>query len=383
MTTLIENGRLVLEDGICERGAVLVRNNLIEAIYTGEWDATADKRIDAAGLYIAPGFIDTHIHGGGGYDVMDATPEALMEIARVHRLHGCTSFLPTTLTASKERIQAAVRNVLAYMRQPQDGTQYARALGVHLEGPCFSHAFKGAQNPAYLCEPSAALFDELGQGLGIVRRVSMAPELPGAFDAADCLAQQNICVSLAHSDADFDCVEAAAAHGFSHITHMFNGMSILKSPDFYCQAGAAIAGLCLGNMTAEIIADGKHMPRAMLQLLYKCKGADGMLLTTDATSPTCMPDGVYDLGGLPVTVTDDVAMLSDRSSFAGSVATCDRLVRFAYKECGIPLHEAVKMAGLNHARLLKLDKEIGSLQTGKRADIILFDDDIRVRHCAV
>jgi len=375
MTKLYTNGKLVLEDGIAENGAVLVRDGIIEAIFTDAADVSADDVIDAAGRYISPGFIDTHVHGGGGFDVMDATPESLAEIARVHGRHGCTAFLPTTLTASTETIQAAVRNVHTFM---QNQTEGARVIGVHLEGPCFSMAYKGAQNPAFLQNPSAALFDALGCGLDIVRRISMAPELPGAFETAETFARRGVCISLAHTDADFACVEAAAAHGFTHITHMYNGMSMLKSPDFYCQAGTAEAGLLLDGLTAEVIADGKHMPKEILRLLYKCKGSDRMLLTTDATRPTDMPEGEYELGGLPVTVTDGVAMLSDRTSFAGSVATCDRLVRFAYKECGFPLHEAVKMAGLNHARLIGADGETGSLQVGKRADIIIFDEDICV-----
>ena len=376
MTRLYTNGRLILEDGIAENGAVLVQGGRIEAVYTKAVDLHADEVVDARGGYISPGFIDTHVHGGGGYDVMDADLDGLREIARVHRRHGCTSFLPTTLTAAPEAIQAAVRTVHAFMQE--ENGECARALGVHLEGPCFSHVYKGAQNPAYLRNPSAGLFDALDGGCGIVRRVSMAPELPGAFETAEELARRGICVSLGHTDADFDCVEAAVKHGFTHVTHMFNGMSMLKSPDFYCRAGAAEAGLLLDGLTAEVIADGKHMPREILRLLYKCKGADGLLLTTDATRPTDMPEGEYELGGLPVTVTDGVAMLSDRSSFAGSVAACDRLVRFAYKECGLPLHEAVKMAGLNHARLIGADAETGSLKVGKRADIIVFDEDICV-----
>ena len=206
----------------------------------------------------------------------------------------------------------------------------------------------------------------------------MAPELGGAFEAAEYFSARGINISIAHSDADYACVEEAVKHGFSHITHMYNGMSTVSSPDYYCKTGVAEAGLLLDGLTAEIIADGKHMPGEILRLLYKCKGPDGMLLTTDATRPTDMPEGLYELGGLDVLVTDGVAMLADRSSFAGSVATCDRLVRFAYKKCGIPLHEAVKMAGLNHARLIRMDDMLGSIKTGKQADIIVFDDDIRI-----
>ncbi|MCL2362676.1 MAG: N-acetylglucosamine-6-phosphate deacetylase [Defluviitaleaceae bacterium] len=375
MTRLFTNGKVILEDKIIENGSVLEEDGLIKEIFTDRIDIPADEMIDANGLYISPGFIDTHLHGGGGYDVMDADADGLVEIARIHRKHGCTAFLATTLTAPTEQIQAAIRNVHKVMNSDYNG---ARILGIHLEGPCFSMKFKGAQNPKYLALPSPELFDQFDQGLGIIRRISMAPELKGAFEAAKAYASKGVNISIAHSEADFACVKESVRHGFSHITHMYNGMSYLISPDYYCQAGVAEAGLLLDELTVEVIADGKHMPPEILQLIYKCKGPDRMLLTTDATRPTNMPEGKYDLSGLDVLVTDGVAMLTDHTSFAGSVATCDKLLRFAYKECGFKLHEAVKMASLNHAKIINMDHEIGSIKRGKRADIILFDDDIHV-----
>ena len=375
MNRLFKNGKVILEDRIIENGAVLEENDYIKEIFSSEVDITVDEVIDAKGMYISPGFIDTHIHGGGGHDVMDADCNGLAEIARIHRKHGCTAFLPSTLTASKEQIQAAVYSVHQLMNSRYDG---ARILGVHLEGPCFNTKFKGAQNPKYLANPSVELFKELDQGFNIVRRISLAPELEGAFETAEFFSSKGVNISIAHSDADFQCVRESVKHGVSHITHMYNGMSFINSMDYYCKTGVAEAGLLLDELTAEIIADGKHMPVEILQLLYKCKGPDGMLLTTDATRPTNMPEGNYKLGGLDVLVTDGVAMLADRSSFAGSVVTCDKLVRFAHKECGFKLHEAVKMASLNHAKLIGAEKEIGSIKPGKRADIIIFDNDINV-----
>jgi len=375
MRTLYKNGNVILEDGIIENGAVLAEDGYIKKIFRGGCENIyADKIIDAGGDYISPGFIDTHIHGGAGFDVMDADSDGLLKIAATHREHGCTSFLPTTLTSSKEKIITAVKNAGDCMKKVHGG---ARILGVHLEGPCFSMRFKGAQNPKYILEPSVELFDELGCGLDIVKRVSLAPELPGAFYTAERLSARGICVSIAHSDADFKCAEESVRHGFSHVTHLFNGMSFINSPDYYCKTGVAEAALLLDALTAEVIADGRHMPHEIIKLIYKCKGPS-MLLTTDATRPTNMPDGEYELGGLDVLVTDGVAMLADRTSFAGSVACCDRIVRFAHKECGIKLHEAVKMAGLNHAKLIGADNETGSIKEGKRAEIIIFDGDINV-----
>jgi len=375
MTTIYNNGKVIMEDGIIESGTVLAENGVIRDVLEGNPHICADETIDAGGKYISPGFIDTHIHGGGGCDVMDASANGLIKIAATHLKYGCTSFLPTTLTGEKEHIKKAVQNVHEVMNRGYAG---ARILGVHLEGPCISMKYKGAQNPKYLVNPSIALFQDIDQGLDIVRRISLAPELEGALEIARYYSSLGVNISIAHSDADFNCVKKAAGYGFSHITHMYNGMSYVSHPDFYCRPGVVEAGLLLDGLTAEVIADGKHMPAEILQLIYKCKGCDGMLLTTDATRPADMPEGDYELGGLGVVVTDGVAMLADRSSFAGSVATCDRLVRFAYKECGFKLHEAVKMAALNHAKLIGADRHTGSIKKGKRADIIIFDDDINV-----
>jgi len=375
MKTLYHNGKIISEAEIYP-GYVLVENGVIAEVGRGDNIPNADELIDAGGNYISPGFIDTHVHGAMGHDVMDANVDGILEIAKAHRRHGCTAFLPTTLTSDFDSIKAAVQAVHKAMPQSLDESVYARILGVHLEGPCFSMKFRGAQNPKYLANPSIGLFEKLGQG--IAKRISMAPELPGAFETAAHLSKRGINISIAHSDADFSCAKNAALHGFSHITHMYNGMSYVSSPDYYCKTGVVEAGLLLDNLTCEVIADGKHMPIEILQLLYKCKGPDRLLLTTDSTRPTLMPEGKYELGGLDVLVTDGVAMLADRTSFAGSVATCDRLVRFAYKECGFPLHEAVKMASLNHARIIGMDGEIGSIAVGKRGDVIVFDENINV-----
>lgn len=374
---LYENGNVILEDRIFKNANVLVKDNIIIDIYEGSKEQVDAKRIDCKDKYISPGFIDTHLHGGAGFDVMDATKESVIGIAKTHHQYGMTSFLPTTLTNSVENIKKAVRNAYEVMSSDYEG---ARILGVHLEGPCFSMKFRGAQNPKYLANPSVELFKELGQGLEIIKRVSMAPELEGAFETAEYLVSKGINVSVGHSNADFKCVEEATKHGFSHITHMYNGMSFLNSPDYYCKTGVAEAGLLLDNLSAEIIADGKHMPPELIKLLYKCKGANKMLLTTDATRPTNLGEGTYELGGLPVMVTDGVAMLADRTSFAGSVATCDRLLRFAHFDCGIPLHEAVKMIGLSHSKLINMDENIGSIKVGKRADIILLNNELFVEN---
>lgn len=376
MKTLIMNGNIITSDKIIKNASVLCENRkIIDIIPISKPEILADNIIDAKGSYISPGFIDTHIHGGGGCDVMNGTLESLETIASCHSKYGLTSFLPTTLTSSKENIKKAVNVVNEAMKI---GIKGAKILGVHLEGPFIGLPFKGAQNPKYLLSPTIENYIDITNGLDIVKRVSMAPEIEGAFTLSNYLSKKGILVSVCHSDADYKCMEKAKDNGFSHITHMYNGMSGVKSPDYYCSAGVIESGLLLDDYSCEIICDGKHQPPEMIKLLYKCKGMDKMMLTTDATSPTTMPEGEYSLGGLPILVTDGVAMLADRTSFAGSVATANILVRNAYKNCGIPLIEAVNMLSLNVAKSINIDKEIGSIEVGKRADIILFDDNLTI-----
>lgn len=377
MKTVIYNGSVITTNDIVSNASILIEKDRIIDILNESVPRIDDAQyIDAKGSYISPGFIDTHVHGGGGSDIMDGTEEAVVKVAYTHLKYGMTSFVPTTLTSSEERLFKAIDAVDAVKNRDYVGS---RILGVHLEGPYISHAYKGAQNPAYVQVPSNGHYKRYLNHSQSIVRISAAPELDGAMEMARDLKERGIVASVAHSDADFSCMEEAAKNGFSHITHMFNGMSSLKSPDYYCRGGVVEGGLLLDEFITEIIADGKHMPGEMLRLLYKCKGPERMILTTDAMRAADMPDGIYDLGGLEALVDDGVAMLSDRSSFAGSIATADRLVRTAYKLAKIPLATAVNMVSINPAKLIGADKELGSIDKGKIADILLFDDDINIK----
>lgn len=379
MKTLIHNGNIILTNGILKNSCLLINNGIIEEIIDKPYvKVEGILEIDAQGQYISPGFIDAHVHGGGGADIMDGTVEAVITVAATHLRHGMTSFLPTTLTSSTENITQSIRAVEQAMASESEYTG-SRILGIHLEGPYFSMKYKGAQNPEHLFNPSINHYEIMIDGSSIIKKVSMAPELNGAMELSMYLQKKRVVSSVAHSDADFDCVKLAGENGFSHITHMFNGMSGLKSPDYYCIPGVIESGLLLDKYTAEIIADGKHMPYAMLNLLYKCKGKDKMLLTTDAVRITDTDVKEYYLGGLRAIVDDDVSMLADRTSFAGSIATADRLVRTAVKIAGFPLHEAVAMVTINTAKHVNEAHRLGSIETGKIADIVIFDDDINIK----
>lgn len=377
MRTIIFNGKVISHQTLIPFGGVTIDDGIISSVFSGEPDELDNCRsIDADGLFISPGFIDTHIHGGGGADVMDGTAEAVLHIAKIHEKYGLTSFVPTTLTASGERISKACAAIREAQSVQRNG---ATILGIHLEGPFISTAYKGAQNPEFLLKPSIENYLGITGGGENVLRVSMAPELNGAFELARYLADKKILCSVAHSQAGYKIMREAADNGFSHITHMFNGMSGLTSPDYYCQAGVIESALELDSYSAEVICDGCHMPPEMIRLLIKCKKQDRVMLTSDATCPTDMPPGIYDLGGLPVLVSDGVAMLTDRSSFAGSIATADRLVRNAVHAVGLSMVSAVNMLSYNVAKSIGLDHEIGSLDIGFKADVLLFDENVDIK----
>lgn len=378
MRFLIINGNVITPEAIVYDASVLCEDGIImDIIPVAKPEILADKIIDAQQNYISPGFIDMHVHGGGGADVMDGSVEAIMKVARTHKKCGMTSFVPTTLTSSVEKIKKAVLSVEEAI---QSGTDGARVLGIHLEGPFISMEYKGAQNPEYLILPTIENYHKITCGNTNVLRVSMAPENEGALELAEFLTSKGILVSVAHSNADYQTMVKAAKHGFSHITHMFNGMGGMKSPDYYCKAGVIESALLLDEYSTEVIGDGKHMPPEMIRLLYKCKGKDNMTLTTDAIRAANMPEGEYELGGLPVLVAGGVATLSDRTSFAGSVATSDCILRNAIWSVGFNLVEAVNMVSLNVAKQIGWDNRIGSIEKGKWADIIVFNHNIEVLH---
>lgn len=377
MRTVIYNGKVILRQTLIPFGGVTIDDGIISSVFSGEPDSLENCRlIDAEGLFISPGFIDTHIHGGGGADVMDGTAEAVLHIAKIHEKYGLTAFVPTTLTASAGKISkacAAVREAQSIQRSG------STILGIHLEGPFISMTYKGAQNPEFLLDPSIENYLAITGGGENVLRVSMAPERNGSFVLSRYLANKKILCSVAHSQAGYKIMREASDNGFSHITHMFNGMSGLTSPDYYCQAGVIESALELDAYSAEVICDGCHMPPEMIRLLIKCKNQDQVMLTSDATCPTDMPPGIYDLGGLPVLVSDGVAMLTDRSSFAGSVATADRLVRNAVHSVGLSMVSAVNMLSYNVAKSIGMEQKLGSLDVGFKADVLLFNENVDIK----
>ncbi len=369
---VIKNCKIIYEDRI-EEGSVLIKNGKLCSFHQAE--ENDDTIIDAQGRYLAPGFIDIHIHGAGGCDTMDATFEALNTISKTIATNGTTSFLPTTMTCDAEDIQKAVKTIDEAMKR---GTEGATILGTHLEGPFISPDMIGAQNPKYIQAPSKENFQHMVDGkLCAVTSVTLAPEREGALDLIDHLVENQIKVSAGHSAATYDEMMVAINHGLSHTTHLFNAMKGLhhREPGI---VGAAFDS----DITSEVISDGIHISYPTLRVAINQKGTDKMILVTDAMRACCMPDGNYNLGGQEVYVANGRAQL-ENGALAGSVLTLNNAVKNIYNNSKLPLHEVVKMATLNPAKYCGVDDHKGLIREGYDADLILFDDEITITHTIV
>ncbi|HCC85960.1 MAG: N-acetylglucosamine-6-phosphate deacetylase [Proteiniphilum acetatigenes] len=380
---IIKNGKLIFPDEIKENLTLVCENGKIARISNpGEMvPETGARVIDAQNKYVSSGFIDIHTHGGGGHDFMDGTVEAYLGAAETHAKHGTTALLPTTLTSTFEEL---MQTFSIYQQAVQKNTKGAKFLGLHLEGPYFAYNQRGAQDPKYLRNPEPEEYNKILAASNDIVRWSLAPELPGAFDFGKVLTSQNILTSIAHSDAIYEEVLEAYQAGFTHVTHLYSAMSTVTRRNAFRYAGVLEAAYLIDDMTVEIIADGVHLPKPLLQFVYKFKGPDKTALCTDSMRGAGMPDGESILGSLDkgqkVIIEDGVAKLPDRTAFAGSVATTDRLVRTMVELAGVPLVEAVRMMTLTPARIMRIDQQKGSIREGKDADFVIFDDHIHVSH---
>lgn len=378
---VIVNGRLILPAGIVSGKALVCHSGMIESIAAKDLFAADpdDAVIDAGGRYVSPGFIDIHVHGGGGYDFMDGTVEAFLGVAKTHARYGTTAMLPTTLTCP----YAELLNVLSVYRKAKElNTQGAKFIGLHLEGPYLSPAQSGAQNRSYLKNPRPEEYLEILDSSNDIVRWSVAPELGGAFEMGRTLQRRGILPSIAHTDAVYEQIAEAWEAGYTHVTHLYSAMSSVTRRNAYRYAGVVEAAYLIDAMTVEIIADGVHLPEPLLRFVCKFKGFDKTALCTDAIRGAGMPDSETILGSLSngqrVIIEDGVAKLPDRSAFAGSVATTDRLVRTMTGVEGVSLADAVRMMTATPARILGIYDRKGSIETGKDADIVIFDDNINV-----
>jgi N-acetylglucosamine-6-phosphate deacetylase len=375
----IYNGQIITPFKIIKGGTILITNGTITAVSQTHIDAPGAIEIDACGKYIAPGFIDIHIHGGGGHDFMDNIPEAFLAIADIHAKHGTTAMLPTTLTSSKEDLLETLKVYEIADKQNFSGSQF---IGMHLEGPYFSLNQRGAQDPRYIRDPNPEEYKEILSASSVIKRWSAAPELKGAIEFGKYVTSKGVLAALAHTDAIYEEVLEAFENGYTLATHLYSGMSGVTRRNAFRYAGVIESAYLIDKMDVEIIADGIHLPAPLLKLVYKIKGPGKIALITDAMRAAGMPPGESILGskknGLKVIVEDDVAKLPDRTSFAGSVATANRLVRTMVTMADIPLLEAVQMATITPAAIMKIADKKGSLVAGKDADLVIFDEGINI-----
>jgi len=376
----IFNGRIITPYRIINNGVIVVEDGKISSIGNENVEIDGCLMIDAKGNFVAPGFIDIHTHGGGGHDFMDGTVEAYIGAAEKHAQHGTTAIVPTTLTSTNEEL----KNTFAvYKEAKKINVNGAEFLGLHLEGPYFSMEQRGAQDPRYIRNPEPEEYLEILGWSDDIIRWSAAPELKGSMEFGRLLKSRGILPSIAHSNAVFEEVQEAFENGFTHVTHLYSGMSGVRRINAYRYAGVIESAFIIDDMTVEIIADGAHLPASLLKLIYKIKGAENTALVTDSMRAAGMPEGEYILGSLrdgqKCIVEDGVAKLPDRTAFAGSVATCDRLVRTMVELADVPIADAVKMMTATPARIIGVQDRKGSLAAGKDADIVLFDDKINVK----
>jgi N-acetylglucosamine-6-phosphate deacetylase len=374
----IFNGTIITPYRTIPNGTMIVSEGTITAVASGNVDVEDAYEIDAKGQYIAPGFIDIHVHGGGGHDFMDGSEAAFIKIAETHAQYGTTAMLPTSLTSTHEQL---LQTLSLYESANEKNIKGSQFLGMHLEGPYFAMNQRGAQNPRYIRNPDPNEYlDILGRSASI-KRWSAAPELEGAIEFGRCLKSKGILAALAHTDAIYEEVIVAFENGYTLATHLYSAMSGVTRKNAYRFAGAIESAFIIDEMDVEIIADGIHLPPPLLKLVYKIKGADKTALITDAMRAAGMPEGESILGniddGLKVIVEGGVAKLPDRTSFAGSVATADRLVR-TMVACDIPLIDAIKMITATPARILEVSDKKGSLVAGKDADIVIFNTNIEI-----
>lgn len=383
MKLKITNGTIITPYRYIPDGTVLVDNGKIIAVQQGDIDFTDSEVVDAKGNYISPGFIDLHIHGGGGYDFMDGTEEAFLKIAETHARYGTTAMVPTTLTSEKEDL---LKTLDIYKTAHQNNFNGAQFLGMHLEGPYFALSQRGAQDPRHIRNPDPAEYEEILAYSDSIARWSAAPELPGAIKFGQRLRQKGIIAAVAHTDAIYEEVLEAYENGYTLATHLYSAMSGVTRRNAFRFAGTIESAFLL-DMDVEIIADGVHLPAPLLKLIYKIKGADKTALITDAMRAAGMPEGESVLGplhtGLKVIVEDGVAKLPDRSSFAGSVSTADRLVRTMIQMADVSLLDAIRMISATPARIMNVENKKGSIAVGKDADIVIFDQNINIKKTIV
>lgn len=370
----IKNARTILPNRIKKHQSIVIEAGKIIEINDDECIPDNMPTLDANGLFAAPGCIDTHIHGGGGHDFTEATPEAFRKAASAHAKYGTTALFPTLAAAPLTTFRRAFEVCESMMHETNTG---ARIMGLHLEGNYLNKRMCGGQNPKYLSIPDEKEYKALLRETRCIKRWSAAPELPGALEFGRFTSEQGVLVSLAHTIAGYDLVKQAWESGYTHATHFYNAMTSIHKQREYKKEGTVEAIYLIDGMSIELIADGIHVPPALLELAYRIKGVDNTILVTDAMAPSACENP--ESPDPRMIIEDGVCKLADRSALCGSIATTNRLIRTLVDQAKIPLTDAVRMASEVPARLMGINDRKGSLAKGKDADLILFNDKIQIQ----
>ena len=374
----IINARLILPDAI-ERGSLHIRNGRIHKISKNTKSTTAKRgeRLDLRGGFLAPGFVDIHIHGALGRDTMEARLDAFREITEYHLQGGTTSLTLTTLSASQQDILKTLDAIAPIHNQSIGG---ARVVGVHVEGPFINKVRAGAQNPDYCRAPTAKEWGPILKYGSLITQMTLAPELPRANLLIKALRKNGSIASAGHTDATEKELFPALKAGLNQSTHTFNAMSGLVKKGPYRMAGMLEFALAEDEIVCELIADGQHVPPVLMRMLFNAKPREQVVIITDATKGAGLKPGTkFEMYGIPARVTKTTAEVVDGRGLAGSTLTMIRAVQTAVEQANVPLVDAVYMATHNPARQLGRDHEFGTLTTGKRADLVWFNNRYQVK----
>ena len=374
MLTIITNGTILTPNGwitncslIFDRGRIIRIGRDIEEPRNSKYD----QIFDAQGGYVIPGAIDLHVHGGGGHDFMECSEEAFRAAIKTHMRFGTTAIYPTLSASSVEMIERAVAVTERLMAEPD-----SPIMGLHLEGPYLNPKMAGAQDPQYITPPIAEDYERILSQTNVIKRWDVAPELSGALEFGRYLKSKGVLASVAHTEARYATISSAVEAGYSHATHFYNAMTTVHKNREFKHEGTIESIYLMDEMSVEIIADGIHIPPAVLRMVHKFKGVERTCLVTDAMGCTASDSTtVFDPR---VIIEDGVCKLSDRSALAGSIATMDRLIRTMTREAGVPLEDAVRMASESPARIMGIYDRKGLLEEGKDADIVVMTPDLEI-----
>ncbi len=373
MLKQIVNGRILTPQGWLEGGSLIIEKNKIKAVLNSDLHVEGAEVIDAKGCSVVPGGIEMHVHGGGGRDFMEGEEEAFRVAVKAHMKHGTTAIFPTLSSSTVPMIEAACKTCDKLMAEED-----SPIMGLHLEGPYFNIKQAGAQIPEWITPPVPEDYNMLLNTYKCLKRWDEAPELPGSLEFIKACREHGVLPAIAHTRATYDDVAAAHKAGMTHATHFYNAMPVVYKNREFKVPGTVESILAEQDMTVEVIADGIHVPPVMLRMVYQIKGVERTALITDSLACAASEgDAAFDPR---VILEDGVCKLADRSALAGSIATMDRLIRTCVQQAKIPLADACRMASETPAKIMGIYDRKGSLENGKDADIIMFDDNLNLTY---